>query len=792
MLLMVCCTKFQVNISNQYIPKQKPKQNIENTKKQEINQIIDEKSNSNYEISKNLYNFNFLHYIFFIIRDNIDIIKTHIVEIIKNFLLSKIIITVIFFSIVCISALIINFNFIFLGFFLLFFITTIILLYTFGIFDKNKFNNDKIKIKALENKKIKQSSEKYINNIISHIDPKYQLMFKENNKIAMRKLMEDLIKITDNNVKSLVKDLIPKLILFFVVFLFLLTLFSFKFIFHEYIRYIRGILNKTTIGPLDFLNSDDVGLIKFMSTIGFFGYVYIFIKIVNIIILINFILFFVKFSIIISNFFFIKLVISIPGLIANISIYDNFVFIMREFSVLKSTKIIDSFFDNFKQEGYIIDSTKNKQEYIFILCLFFMIIIFVLMIIIFLKISDFNNSSLDIFFVKLDITQIFDDIISIINKLKDSNLYDNSFVQVIRIFSIYNKKFIEIENFLKNNKIILLLLIIFILLMSFINSIVEAKKTALTIIKIQSIVLDASPKEEIDTIRSIKFNNASISHDGKVTVLKNLNFTLNSGVVFIYGPSGAGKSTLLNAILLHKFSSGITFYDGARYLNAKDINGNSLINRVSFMAQNGQFFGFNNFTLYEMLYNQNQSITIPEILNMLDNLGFSHWAVDNDIMLTKLGVNGSNLSGGTRDMFLFLGYLLNNSIIKCFDEFGEKLDKKSFEKSVITLIKLVIPDELLKEQDYQTNNDDTNLSVEIENTNNKVKTNSMVFFITHRIEQCLEILEQFAKNHNIDMKELAKFIQFLHIGDGTATKLDLLQYYQNHKDSNFINDQEVL
>ncbi|MEG2018434.1 MAG: ATP-binding cassette domain-containing protein, partial [Clostridium sp.] len=75
-----------------------------------------------------------------------------------------------------------------------------------------------------------------------------------------------------------------------------------------------------------------------------------------------------------------------------------------------------------------------------------------------------------------------------------------------------------------------------------------------------------------------------------VTVLKDLNLELNSGLNFIVGPSGSGKSTLLKILSgMDKEYKGEVIYRGR---NLKDFNESDMnsyyFNSIGFVWQNFQ------------------------------------------------------------------------------------------------------------------------------------------------------------------------------------------------------------
>ena len=92
------------------------------------------------------------------------------------------------------------------------------------------------------------------------------------------------------------------------------------------------------------------------------------------------------------------------------------------------------------------------------------------------------------------------------------------------------------------------------------------------------------------TILNVKNLKKNFTHqNGKIEVLKNLNFTIEKGsLIALTGPSGSGKSTLLHLIaLMEKPSSGKIFFSGK---NINDLNDSEINNlrkfNISLIFQN--------------------------------------------------------------------------------------------------------------------------------------------------------------------------------------------------------------
>lgn len=158
-----------------------------------------------------------------------------------------------------------------------------------------------------------------------------------------------------------------------------------------------------------------------------------------------------------------------------------------------------------------------------------------------------------------------------------------------------------------------------------------------------------------------------------VTVLKDLNLELNSGLNFIVGPSGSGKSTLLKILSgMDKEYKGQVIYRGR---NLKDFNENDMnsyyFNSIGFVWQNFQLINH---------------LSVEDNVKMALELTDLSEAVKNSkvkTMLKKMAIDGlakknvSQLSGGQKQRVAIARTLVKEPEIIIADEPTGALDKKS-------------------------------------------------------------------------------------------------------------------
>lgn len=173
---------------------------------------------------------------------------------------------------------------------------------------------------------------------------------------------------------------------------------------------------------------------------------------------------------------------------------------------------------------------------------------------------------------------------------------------------------------------------------------------------------------------SIQFDRVSFSYDGGMSILKDIELSVQAGeVVAIVGLSGAGKSTLVN--LLPRFydvSEGRLLIDGR---DVRDVNLNSLRSQIAVVTQETILFHdtVRNNICYGLRDKKDDEV-----------IAAARAALAHDFVLelphgyqTVIGERGTRLSGGQRQRIAIARALLKNSRILILDEATSELDSES-------------------------------------------------------------------------------------------------------------------
>ncbi len=157
---------------------------------------------------------------------------------------------------------------------------------------------------------------------------------------------------------------------------------------------------------------------------------------------------------------------------------------------------------------------------------------------------------------------------------------------------------------------------------------------------------------------------------GKTTVLKDINFNVESGdVLAIVGPSGSGKSTLLRCLnLLEAPSSGQIIFEGNNLLD-KSINLSKVREKMGMVFQ--QFNLFNHLTVLENL------TLAPTKLKVLGEGAAKRKAYELLKMINledKANSLPRELSGGQKQRVAIIRTLMMEPDIILFDEPTSALD----------------------------------------------------------------------------------------------------------------------
>lgn len=169
-------------------------------------------------------------------------------------------------------------------------------------------------------------------------------------------------------------------------------------------------------------------------------------------------------------------------------------------------------------------------------------------------------------------------------------------------------------------------------------------------------------------LSSITFQNVSFKYPGSRTyILNNANFDIHNGEsIWIQGHSGSGKSTILKMILgyLKPNHGKISIFN-------KDISTcstNVLRNIITYVQQDTNLFDSDIYS--NIVYgNDNGTVSRKYIRNLLKVLNIDIFDKLPNGINTMVGILGSNLSGGQKQIVLLLrAYLKRNTKIILLDE----------------------------------------------------------------------------------------------------------------------------
>ena len=177
----------------------------------------------------------------------------------------------------------------------------------------------------------------------------------------------------------------------------------------------------------------------------------------------------------------------------------------------------------------------------------------------------------------------------------------------------------------------------------------------------------------------ITFINVSLKYKNKL-IVNNFNYKIKHGsITGLVGNVGTGKTSILKMI------AGLTKYNGDIYIdnqNIKNCNYEQLMNHIAYIPQHPKMF--NNTIFYNLTYGSDTTLHQLEIflkdINFLDF--FSKFQ---NGLLTSVGKEGSNLSGGQKQIIALLRAILKNKKILLLDEPTSSLDP-DIKKRIINLI----------------------------------------------------------------------------------------------------------
>ena len=216
----------------------------------------------------------------------------------------------------------------------------------------------------------------------------------------------------------------------------------------------------------------------------------------------------------------------------------------------------------------------------------------------------------------------------------------------------------------------------------------SAAKRIIPIIDIKNEILSDKNKKNLKVNNGhIKFKDICFSYKSNLDnkVLRDINLDIEGGeMTALVGVSGSGKSTILNMIpKIYDPNSGIIQIDGQ---DLKEINLNSLRGEISIVDQNTTLFDD---TVYNNIKYAKPSASDEEI-HKAAKLAMCESFIKNleKGFDTKIGENGTRLSGGEKQRLSIARAFLKNSKIILLDEATSSLDSDTEEQIQNALDKL--------------------------------------------------------------------------------------------------------
>lgn len=205
--------------------------------------------------------------------------------------------------------------------------------------------------------------------------------------------------------------------------------------------------------------------------------------------------------------------------------------------------------------------------------------------------------------------------------------------------------------------------------------------------------------------RGITIVNLSFGYEANKTILHNLNVKFkHNSINAIVGDIGSGKSTLTNLILkYYALNSGDIYINGVSY---KNISEKSIRKQISYLPQNPILFDR---SIFDNIVYGTSNTTRQDVYDMITKLSLDDFMAKFEKGIdTNVGVNGSKLSGGQRQIVWIIKIALMNPPIIILDEPTASLNPES--KSIVrSLIRNIVTNKtiiLITHDQYLINNSD--------------------------------------------------------------------------------------
>ena len=191
---------------------------------------------------------------------------------------------------------------------------------------------------------------------------------------------------------------------------------------------------------------------------------------------------------------------------------------------------------------------------------------------------------------------------------------------------------------------------------------------------------------------TIEFKDIHFYYTKDRNILKNFNLTIKSNdIIGLVGAIGSGKTTISKLLTrLNEYKSGQILLNNYEITR---LNLNNLRSIINYIPQHPKLF--NRTLFHNIVYGVERKLKEKDIYDILDKLNVpatTDYFKKN--LHVKVGKNGSNLSGGQRQIVWLIRAILKNSKVIILDEPTASLDSKS-KIQIIKFIKEYSKDRII-------------------------------------------------------------------------------------------------